>query len=144
MRILFSSMLVLTAMLSVIPMASAQTSQTSYAWTLTCKGGVGGITAGSAARWNFTQNGKSVAGSYAFCTTYANQFLSRSGNGTVPSSANGIVVLLYVHAKNCAQSSSTTESFSSGQKVSISLRASCVGNAYGTPVPITGTFKLDF
>jgi len=138
-RTFVSLTIVLAAVLSALPVVAAQS---SYNWTLTCKGGVGGITAGSAARWNWTQNGVSIAGSYSFCTTYANQKLSVSGTGTVPANANGIVVLLYVHAKNCFSSTSTTRPFTTG--VSISLKASCTGNAYGTPVPITGTFDLNF
>jgi len=126
--------LILGVVMSAIPAVFAQS---SFSWSAKCHGAIG---SGATADWIWTQNGASIASGNGFCNY---TLTSNSGSGTVPSNANGIVVLFTVHVDGaCSKQVSASQSFSPGTTPSIRLAASCSGTSYGGTVSIKADFIL--
>ncbi len=147
-RVLITLALILVVAFSVVPTVASL----SFAASVTCTGPTFGIIGVSFAYWNWTSNGVPIgpfvtsgiisASGVLHCNSTGGGPNTTTGTGTQPSNANGIIVRVTSQIKACYHVVSASQSFASGQPVSITLKASCVGNAYGTPVRESGTFTL--
>lgn len=133
----FTAMIILPLLLIVPPvMAKTTIVSSTYSWQVTCQSSLAGISGSAVARWNWTQDGKSLPGGLAACGW------NNPGTGTVPPNANGIIASLSTQIKFCFHSTATTQSFTAGTVPRISLESSCQAAAYGFPVSIKATFSI--
>jgi len=148
-RVFITLALLLGIAFSAVPTVAASRSFTA---SLTCTGTTIGIIGVVFAYWNWTSNGVPIgpfvqsgiisASGVLHCNNSGGGFTTTT-SGTQPSNANGIIATLTSHIKACFHGAQASQSFPPGQPVSITVRVSCTGNAYGTPVTIKGTFTLN-
>src|SRR6266852_2599897 len=120
--------------MSTVPSVLAES---TYSWSMNCRSRFAGDPGGADTVWNWTLNGVSIAGNISYC--------GKTGSGTVPSNANGIIARLGVQIAgqpSCIHDYFVSQSFNPGSVPRISLKGSCSTSNYGTPVSITASFKL--
>jgi hypothetical protein len=115
---------------STVPTVAAS----SFTASVTCKGPKFGIIGQSFGYWNWTLNGAPI-GPFIKSGIIA-------ASGAISCNANGIIATVTAQIKGCYHQVSASQSFTPGGQVSITVKASCTGNAYGTSVTETGTFTL--
>lgn len=147
-RVLLTLAFILGIALSTVPTFAAL----SFTASVTCTGPTFGIIGVSYAYWNWTSNGVPIgpfvtsgiiaASGVIHCNSTGGGPNTTTVTGTQPSNANGIVARVTSQIKGCFHVVIASQSFSSGQPVSITVKATCTGNAYGTAVTERGTFTL--
>ena len=147
-KILIAVFLALITAFSIVPSFAAL----SFTASVTCKGPKFGIIGQSFGYWNWTQNGVPIgpfvqsgiitASGAISCNSTGGGPNTTTATRTQPSNANGIIARVTAQIKGCYHTVSAAQSFAAGEHVSITVRASCTGFAYGTAVTESGTFTL--
>ncbi len=138
-------MLLPVSVLILLPIIAASTvpsvlAQSTYSWSLACRSSSAGDPGSGVIDWNWTLNGVSTAGNTSYCRSP-----SATGNGTVPSNANGIIARLTMQLAgqpSCIHEYFVSQPFNPGSAPRIDLKGSCSTTNYGTPVSIKADFKL--
>jgi len=147
-KVFITVAIVLGIVFSTVPTVAAL----SFTASVTCKGPKFGIIGQSFGYWNWTLNGAPIgpfvssgvitASGAISCNSTGGGPNTTTATGTQPSNANGVIATVTAQIKGCYHQVSASQTFSPGGKVSITVKASCTGNAYGTSVTETGTFTL--
>src|SRR2546428_4447472 len=148
-KILIAVFLALITAFSIVPSFAAS----SFTASVTCKGPKFGIIGGSSGYWNWTLNGVPIgpfmqsgiitASGAISCNSTGGGPNTTTVTGTQPSNANGIIATATAQIHGCYHKFSASQSFTAGQRVFITVKASCTANAYGgTSVTESGTFTL--